>query len=167
MASPLQNLGVMRKTITLILAIVVAAGSTGCQTLMNIENPEYTFRDIRPRVSVAIPFSASTVDVDFNVEVRNPNSVGLNLDQIDFDLLINNERVLTSVSNQNVRIPANGTGTVELRTRFGYDNARTVFRELIDWVQGDRANYELRGKVYYDTPMGRMQFPLTVYRRSV
>lgn len=149
------------------IAAIFAAASTGCKTLLNIENPEYTIRDVRPRVSVAIPFSASTVDVDFNLEVRNPNTVGLNLDQIDFDLLINNERVLTGISNQDVRIPANGTGMVELRTRFGYENARTLFREVIDWVQGDRANYELRGTVFYDTPMGKMQFPLTVLRRSV
>lgn len=156
----------MRRTTLAVVLVIVAAGF-GCKTILNIENPEYSIRDLRPRVSVAIPFSASTIDIDWNLEVRNPNTVGLLLDQIDFDLLVNNERVLSGISNQDLRIPANGTGMVELRTRFGYENAQNLFRGIVDAVQGNRANYELRGTVYYDTPLGRMNFPLTVYRRSL
>lgn len=172
-APALQNLGFMRRIPILTTLIALGAlalgalATTGCQTLANIENPEYLIRSVRPRVSVAIPFSASTVDLDFDIEIRNPNTVGLRLDQIDFDLLINDSRVLTGISNEDVRIPANGTSTVELRTRIGYDNARSILREAIGWIEGNRANYEIRGTVYYDTPLGRMRFPLAVYRRSL
>jgi LEA14-like dessication related protein len=148
------------------LIICLATGlAAGCSSLgIDIENPEYTIRDVRPRVSVAIPFSASTVDIDFLVEVRNPNAVGVNLDQIDFNLLINNQRIISGISNQDVRIPANGIGDVQLRTRFGYDNLRSLFREVVDVVQGERARYEIQGTAYYKTPIGRLSFPLTVYR---
>jgi LEA14-like dessication related protein len=149
-----------------IMAGLAAFLLTGCSTLasaLNIENPRYSIRDIRPRVDIAIPLSASSIDLDFAIEVDNPNSVGLRLDQIDFNLFINDSRVLDSTSRQDIRIPANGRGDVYLRTRIGYENVRSLWNEIVDVVRGNRARYELRGNAYYDTPVGRLRFPVTVY----
>lgn len=163
----------MKRTLTLgsALAFVsIAAGIaafllTGCSTLagLNIENPRYSIRDIRPRVDIAIPLSASSIDVDFAIEVDNPNPVGIRLDEIDFNLFINDNRVLDSVSQQDIRIPANGRGDVALRTRIGYSNIRSLWNEMVDVVRGRRAKYEIRGNAYYQTPVGRLKFPVTVY----
>lgn len=163
----------MKKSLPLgtLLALISIAASvmfllSGCSALqraLNIENPRYTLRDIRPHVSIAIPLSASSIDLDFNLEVDNPNSVGLRLDQLDFDLYINDSRVLDTVSSQNLRIPANGVGMVPLRTRIGYQNVRSLWTELVDVIRGQRARYELRGNAYYETPVGRLKFPVTVY----
>lgn len=163
----------MKKTLplgSLLAAICLAATLalllSGCAALgraLNIENPRYSIRDIRPRVDIALPLSASSIDIDFALEVDNPNSVGLNLSQLDFNLLINDTRVLDSVSRERFRIPANGVGQVNLQTRIGYQNIRTLWNEIVDIVRGQRARYELRGTAHYDTPVGRLQFPVTVY----
>jgi hypothetical protein len=146
------------------LAVLLLPGCAAVQQALNIENPRYAIRDIRPRLDVAIPLSASSVDIDFNLEVDNPNSVGLRLDQLDFNLFINDSRVLDSTSRQDIRIPANGTGDVQLRTRIGYQQVRSLWTEIVDIVSGrQRAKYELRGNAYYDTPLGRLKFPVTVY----
>jgi LEA14-like dessication related protein len=148
------------------IASGIALLSSGCsavQGALNIENPRYSIRDIRPSVDIALPLSASSIDIDFNIEVDNPNRVGLRLDEIDFNLFINNTRVLDSVSQQNINIPANGRGDVHLRTRIGYQNVRTLWSELVDIVRGERARYEIRGNAYYGTPVGRLKFPVTVY----
>ena len=149
------------------LAVPLLLLSAGCRTILNIENPEYSIRDVRARPSIAIPLSASSVNVDFLIEINNPNSVGLRLDRIDFDLLVDGTRVLSGVSSQNIRIPAKGFGDVQVRTRVGYENLRLLSREVIDMVRGDRAKYELKGRVFYDTPLGKMEFPLTIYRREL
>lgn len=164
----------MRKPLTLgtILAGISLAASamlvllSGCgalQKALSIENPRYSIRGIRPRVDIAFPLSASSIDIDFNLEVDNPNSVGLRLDQLDFNLFINDQRVLDSVSRQDLRIPANGVGEVQLRTRIGYQNLKSLWNEIVDIVRGERARYELRGNAYYETPVGRLKFPVTVY----
>jgi LEA14-like dessication related protein len=163
----------MKKTLSvggLLTAICLAATLalllSGCAALgraLNIENPRYSIRDIRPRVDIALPLSASSIDIDFALEVDNPNSVGLSLSQLDFNLLINDTRVLDSVSREQFRIPANGVGQVNLQTRIGYNNIRTLWNEVVDIVRGQRARYELRGTAHYDTPVGRLQFPVTVY----
>jgi LEA14-like dessication related protein len=163
----------MKRTLTLgsFLAILsigagVALLMTSCSTLqsaLNIENPRYSIRDIHPSVDIAIPLSASSIDVDFALEVDNPNSVGLRLDQIDFNLLINDTQVLDTITQHNVSIPANGKGDVQLKTRIGYQNVRSIWNEMIGIVRGERARYEIRGNAYYATPLGRLKFPVTVY----
>lgn len=163
----------MRRTLTLgsfLAFLSMAAGLalmlSSCSTLqkaLNIENPRYSIRNIHPRVDIALPLSASSIDIDFDLEVDNPNSVGLRLDQVDFNLFINDSRVLDSISQQNINIPANGRGEVQLRTRIGYQNVRSLWNEIVDVVRGQRAKYEIRGNAYYQTPVGRLKFPVTVY----
>jgi len=143
--------------------MLLLSGCAAVQSALDIENPRYSLREIRPRVDIAIPLSASSIDIDFALEVDNPNRVGLRLDQIDFNLFINDSRILDSISEQNINIPANGRGDVRLRTRIGYQNIRSLWHEIVDVVRGQRARYELRGNAYYKTPVGRLKFPVTVY----
>jgi Conserved secreted protein len=145
------------------IAVFLLSGCAAIGSALNIQNPRYSIRDIRPRVDIAIPLSASSIDIDFNLEVDNPNSVGLSLSQLDFNLFINDSRVLDSTSREQFRIPANGVGNVQLQTRIGYQNVRSLWTELVDIVRGQRARYELRGTAHYDTPVGRLKFPVTVF----
>lgn len=164
----------MKRTLTVgtllavlcILAALMTLTLSGCaaaKAVLNIENPRYSIRDVRPRIDIAIPLSRSTIDLDFSIEVDNPNSVGLRLDEIDFDLFINDSRILDGVSQQRISIPANGRGDMRLRTSIGYDNLRTLWGEIVGAIHGERARYEIRGNAYYDTPLGRLKFPVSVY----
>jgi len=139
--------------------------ATGCGSVaraLDIVNPRYSIENIRPRVDIALPLSASTIDFDFDLGVDNPNSVGLRLDQVDFDLFVNDQRLLTSSSRDGARIPPRGFGLVHLRSRVGYNDIRSIFRQVADVIQGNRAHYQLQGTAYYDTPVGTMRFPVTV-----
>jgi LEA14-like dessication related protein len=145
---------------------VVTLSLSGCSTLarnLNIQNPTYSLRNLQPHVAIALPLSASSIDFDFDLGVDNPNSVALNLAGINFDMLVNGNRLLSSQSNRGVNIPARGYGEIHLRSRVGYNDIRSIFQQVADVVQGNRANYEVRGTAFFDTPVGRMQFPVTVY----
>jgi LEA14-like dessication related protein len=113
-------------------------------------------------VNLAIPPS---IDLDLTIGVDNPNPVALRLDRFDFDVFINNNAVLNGVrSDQGINIPANGLGDVRVNARIGYANIRTIYREIVDIVQGNRASYQLRGNAYYNTPIGQLRFPVEVSR---
>ena len=144
---------------------VVTITLSGCRSLANlvIENPRYSIREVRPRVDIAIPLSASAIDFDFTIGIDNPNSVGIRLDRLDFNLRVNDNPILDSVSDQGIEIPARGYGDVRLRTRVGYNNIRNLWREVLDLVQGQRARYEIRGNAYFNTPIGQKRFPVTIY----
>jgi LEA14-like dessication related protein len=148
--------------LTIVLAALTLSSCSSVSRALDIVNPRYSIQNIRPRVDIALPLSASSIDFDFDLGVDNPNSVGMRLDQVDFDFFVNNERLLTSSSRYGVRIPARGFGMVHLQSRVGYDNIRSIFRQVADVIQGNRAQYELQGTAYYDTPAGLMRFPVTV-----
>ena len=154
----------MKRSLTIALAVVTLAMS-GCSTVgraLNIVNPNYTIRDVRPHVSLALPLNASTIDFDFTVGVDNPNSVGLNLARLDFGVLVNNQRLIDSVASDRINIPARGSNDVHLRARVGYQQIPGIFQQIANVIQGQRANYQIQGNAYFDTPIGQMRFPVTV-----
>jgi LEA14-like dessication related protein len=155
---------------TLLAAACVALSicliaTSGCSTLANLHiiNPTYSLRAVDPHLNLGIPPS---VDLDFTVNVDNPNPVNLTLNYFDFDLLINNNPVLRNVhSVQGFRIPAQGASDVHLATHVTYDSIRSIYNEIVNMIQGNRATYGLQGNAYYDTPAGQLHFPVNVYSR--
>jgi len=154
--------------LTFVLAAisVVATGCSQVASALNIVNPRYSLQNLRPRINIAIPPSASTIDLDFDLGVDNPNGVGLRLDRVDFDVLVNDNHLLNSTSTQRIEIPARGFGAVHLTSRIGYQEIRGIFRQVVDLMQGNRAQYTLNGTAYYDTPVGTLHFPVTVNTSS-
>lgn len=143
----------------IVVCTVILAAACGLGNL-NIVSPSYSLRDVQPRVNLGIPPS---IDLQFTLGVDNPNTVELRLDHLDFDVLIDNDLVLNNVrSDQGVHIPARGFGEVRLTTHVTYNNIQSIYRHVADVVQGNRANYTIRGNAYYDTPVGTLRFPITV-----
>ena len=156
--------GAVLTGLCVVLAVVTLALS-GCSSVgraLNIVNPNYTIRDVRPHVSLALPLSASSIDFDFTIGVDNPNTVGLNLARLDFGVLVNGNRLIDSVNNERINIPARGSNDVHLRARVGYQQIPNLFQQIANVVQGQRANYQIQGNAYFDTPIGQMRFPVTV-----
>jgi len=148
--------------ITLSICLVALSG---CNTLANLHiiNPSYSLRSVTPHLNIGIPPS---VDLDFTVNVNNPNPVGLRLDYFDFDVFVNNNPVLRNVhSVQGFQIPANGDNDVHLATHVTYDSIRAIYDEVIGMIQGNRATYAIQGNAYYGTPIGQLRFPVNVASR--
>ena len=138
---------------------------SGCNTLANLHiiNPSYSLRSVNPRLNLGIPPS---VDLEFTVNVNNPNPVQLQLNALDFDVLVNNNPILRNVhSVQGLRIPSQGDTDVHLATHVTYDSIRSIYDEVVNLINGNRATYGIQGNAYYDTPVGQLRFPVTVYSR--
>ncbi len=158
------SFGAILAGLCLALAVVTLSLS-GCSSLgrtLNIVNPSYTIRSVQPHVSLALPLQASSIDFDFTVGVDNPNSVGLDLARLDFGVLVNGNRLIDSVSNDRINIPARGYNDVHLRARVGYQQIPNLWQQIVNVVQGQRANYQVEGNAYFDTPLGQMRFPVSV-----
>ena len=143
---------------SLLLALIL----TGCASVLDIQNPTYSIRDIRPHVSIAIPLRASSIDFNFNLGVDNPNRISLPVTHLDFDLFANDTHLISAVSRDRVTIPAHGYGEVPVRARVGYTEIRDVWTSIVDLITGNRAHYRLTGTAYYDTPIGARSFPVNV-----
>jgi LEA14-like dessication related protein len=164
----------MKRSLTLALLLtglcialaLITLTMTGCSTIasaLDLVNPTYSIRDIRPHVAIGLPLSTSSIDFDFNLGVDNPNKVGMRLDRVDFDLLVDQNRLLSSTTRQSVNIPARGFGEIPLRSRVGYNEIRGIWSTVVELIQGNRARYQVNGTAFYNTPVGAVRFPVTVY----
>ncbi|HEV8660200.1 MAG TPA: LEA type 2 family protein [Thermoanaerobaculia bacterium] len=147
---------------TLLVATLLLAGCGTVGRALNIVNPTYSIRNVQPHVNVALPLTASSIDFDFTVGIDNPNSVGLNLARLDFGVLVNGNRLIDSVSSDRVHIPARGANDVHLRARVGYQQIPNLYQQIVNAIQGQRADYQISGDAYFDTPVGQMRFPVNV-----
>jgi len=136
--------------------------TSGCTSVLDIQNPTYSIRDIRPHISIAIPLSASSIDFNFNLGVDNPNRISLPVAHLDFDLFANDTHLISAISRDRVTIPARGYGEVPVRARVGYHEIRDVWTSVVDLITGNRARYRLEGNAFYDTPFGERRFPVSV-----
>jgi len=152
----------MLLTAACIALAVVSLLTSGCASIVDIQNPTYSVRDIRPHLSIAIPLSASSIDFNFLLGVDNPNRISLPVSHLDFDLFANDTHLISAISRDRVTIPAHGYGEVPVRARVGYNEIRDVWSTVVDLVTGNRARYRLTGTAYYDTPFGERRFPVSV-----
>ncbi len=152
----------MIKRMTPLLLVLLA----GCSSLLDLQQPEYSLRSITTTPRIAIPLQKSTIDLDFNIEIHNPNDLALTMDRIDVDVFLNNQQVTNTISTRQVRIPANGIGDARLTTSVDYESVRSMFYEIVNAVERGEANYELRGKAWFNTPLGNLSFPITVRGRE-
>ena len=156
--------GALLASLCLTLAVVTLSLS-GCSTAgraLNIVNPTYSIRNVQPHVQLALPLQASSIDFDFTVGIDNPNSVSLNLARLDFGVLVNGSHLIDSVSSDRINIPARGVNDVPLRARVGYQQIPNVWQQIVNVINGQRANYQVQGNAYFDTPLGQMRFPVSV-----
>lgn len=144
---------------SLIVALLLVGG---CASVLDIQNPTYSVRDIRPHLSIAIPLRASSIDFNFNLGVDNPNRISLPVSHLDFDLFADDTHLVSAVSRAQVTIPAHGYGEVPVRARVGYTEIRDVWQSVVDLITGNRAHYHLTGTAYFDTPLGEKRFPVNV-----
>jgi LEA14-like dessication related protein len=150
---------------TCVALSICLIATSGCNTFANLHviNPSYSLRSVNPHLNLGIPPS---VDLEFTVNVNNPNPVALTLNYFDFDVLVNNNPILRNVhSVQGFRIRAQGDDDVHLATHVTYDSIRSIYTEVVNMIQGNRASYGIQGNAYYDTPIGQLRFPVNVYSR--
>lgn len=152
----------MKRSTGSILCLLSLVLLPGCSSLLDVQSPDYNILRVVPRVALAFPLDRSTIDLEFLVEVDNPNSFALNMERIEFDLFIDDRKVFDGLSNRDIRVPANGIGEVTLETRIGYQEIREIFREIADVVRGGDADYRIEGKAWYRTRLGTVGLPFTV-----
>jgi LEA14-like dessication related protein len=140
---------------------ILTLSLSGCSALAyrHLEKPEYRLVDVAAKVNASIPPS---IDLDLTIEVDNPNPVALRLDAFDFILFANDQRIANGATVDHVTVPPNGTGDVRLRAHLSYKGLKTIYRDIVNMVQGGRARYTLEGNATFDTPLGQRTYPVKI-----
>ncbi len=140
-----------------ILLPVLFLGMSGCSTinqLRNMQKPEARVQ----KVSIA-GLSFDAVDLLFDIDVRNPNALGIKLNRFDYDLQINANSFLSGVNESGLEIAANGQKTVQLPLTLKFADLYRTFSSLKDQ---DSSGYKLQAGFAFDVPiLGAVRIPVS------
>lgn len=135
----------MRLTL-LCTATLIAIASLGCNRLQP-KKPTVAVRG----VSVGA-VSLHGVSGTLSVELTNPNSFGVPLAGVDWQLSIGDARAVSGRIALSNELPANGSTLVQIGLRVDALDAIAVARRL---SAGER-RYRVRGVLHFNAPIGRL-----------
>ncbi len=85
----------------------------------------------------------SDISIDVKVNVKNPNAVALNLDQLSYDLSFSGEHVTEGTLKQGMKVPASGANDILVPVKFKYKSLGNLLSGLMG--KGLSKEYELKG----------------------
>lgn len=93
----------------------------------------------------------------FDLQIRNPNSLGVKLAGFGYDLSINGSSFLKGREDKELSIEAQGENIIQIPLTLSYSHLYQVFQTLL---QQDRATYQLKCDFSFDLPgLGLVQIP--------
>jgi LEA14-like dessication related protein len=151
-ATPLKAL------ILLILMVVSVLLLAGCGSLRDVVE---TIRKPEVRIDAieleALSFSGLTLR--FDMEISNPNPIGISLSGFDYELQIEGTPFVTGEVDEKVTVAARDRFIVPLPVELGFEELVRTIRELED---REEAAYQLTSGFSFDLPvLGRMRIPVS------
>jgi LEA14-like dessication related protein len=128
-----------------LLATFVVLLSGCATTLTDFDDPEVDLVGLRP-------LPAQGMEARFLVQLRvvNPNAVPLKIDGMHYELFLREQRALSGVSAEPVRIPAYGEVRVEVEAAAGMLGSFALVRDLLGNPPAGGLPYTLRAKLDVD-----------------
>lgn len=136
----------LRYKFRLIIVLCLAGLLSACATtLRDFDDPEIELTGFRPQPSQGM-------EARFLLQLRilNPNPVPLNIDGLYYELLLREQRALSGVSAEAVRIPAYSEGRLELEAVAGLLGSLALVRNLLGNPPEEGLPYTLRAKLSID-----------------
>ena len=143
--------------LVLIPAILVLSGCSGLLGAAGVEEPGVTVESTR--IS-GVTLTKADLDVRFRID--NPNSFGLQLAGLDYELDVAGRTLFTGDRRERLSLEPRGVGFVDLPVTISYRELYDAARDL--WRQrgsGGEAGYTLRAGLRFDVPvLGQVRVPV-------
>lgn len=134
----------MRIFLRLLTAVFLSVLVSGCASLMttDFDDPDIEVVGLRP-----LPSSGMEARFEVSLRVVNPNSIGLDLDGVHYELYVEGSKLLSGVSSSPTTIPAYGEATLVLQAAASMFGSINLIQKLINKPPENGIGYELRAKL--------------------
>jgi LEA14-like dessication related protein len=103
--------------------------------------------------------SFDQADLLFDIEINNPNPIGIKLSGFDYDLFLNNTSFLKGNQDRIMEIKANDKAVIQLPLSIVYDDIFKTYQRLKD---EDTITYALNSGLRFDLPvLGEIRIPVS------
>lgn len=129
---------------------------SGCASLPSTawQEPEVNILSSR-----LVGLSPTAAQLETRVEINNPNLFAITMGALDYELTVNERRVVAGEQRQGNTLAAGGNTVVTLPVEVVFTDVLSLVSEL---HQADRFAYAMVGGMSFDVPVfGRVRVPLT------
>lgn len=119
----------------------------------NVQEPDVKISNIK-----MTGLSFNDVDLLFNIDINNPNNVGINLAGFDYDLQIENNSFISGKQDNGMAIKANGSEIIQLPLTLKFKDIYNTFSKVKNL---DSIQYELNTGLSFNLPvLGDIRIPV-------
>ena len=135
------------------LIVTFLTNCTALKDLASVQKPELSVTDVN--ISDA---SLKNIELTFDIEVDNPNSMAINVASYDYDFLISDNIFVSGSQSLNTEISSAAKSIIQIPVRFTYSE---LFQTFSDIKEQDETGYELRSSIGIDLPiLGFTEVPI-------
>ncbi len=155
----LKELLSMKKYRPLSVIILLALIGLSCSSVKELVRENFK----KPQVNFAGAkldrLSFEEIGLRFDINVANPNPIGVKLTGFDFDFLLNERSFVQGANDTGVEIPANGRQIVPVLVSMKFDDVYQTFAGLRNQ---DSTSYKINAGVSFDLPfLGPQRIPVS------
>ncbi|WP_419659984.1 hypothetical protein Dvar_03220 [Desulfosarcina variabilis str. Montpellier] len=130
----------MNKSVVMMIVLFISVFLGGCASLQEIiKKPTLEFQGLTMKDTSL--FQSTLV---FDYAVSNSNPIGLSLDQIDYQVKINEKNIAKGHLDKTISIPGNGKTNVEIPVDVQYMD---FFNSIAEFFKKDEVTYDLSGSM--------------------
>lgn len=113
---------------------------SGCASLTGkiLKDPEVFLNGVE-----VTDFSVKSISLNLRLIVRNPNSIPLKLNQINYSLKVANQLVSEGLFENGINVPAQGEGEVVVPLKLKFQTLGAIFDGLVS--RSLNRDYEVKG----------------------
>lgn len=138
----------------LIVLFSLIISCSGVRDAVDVSRPEIDLQSVEIQ-----NLTFKTVDLVFNMGVRNPNTIPIRLSRLDYTLFLNDRQFLKGERGNPVTIGANSTTTVDIPLTVQYDTVYSTYRTL---AGQDSVPYRGEIGLIFNLPvLGDVRIPVT------
>jgi LEA14-like dessication related protein len=144
----------------LVSALFILVFFTQCADLMNlvqkgsVEKPK-----VRVSKTKLTGLTFDQADLLFDIEIKNPNPIGISLTGFDYDLLLNNNSFLKGDQKKQIEMKANDVSTIQLPLSLLYENIYKTYKSL---KNEEKITYSLKTGLSFNLPvLGEVRIPVS------
>lgn len=111
-----------------------------------------------------VPFVSPNAgaDLDIVLKVTNPNTVTAKLDRLDYQLFVEGQPVGEGATTSDFSVPGGASQLLTVPISVTYAGLPSV---ALDAVRNRAADVKLQGTSHLATPLGRIDYPVTIERQ--
>jgi len=104
-------------------------------------------------------FTFSSVKVDFDIKVDNPNSIDALLDKFVYTFYVNSMDVFSGTTGNAISIPAKQSKQFATTITLEYNK---IGQALVEAMQLKTAAYRVEARAYINTILGPVSYPVEI-----